>query len=44
MKKITLQKVLKSMESLEPKIDLSEDIMQKAKMPLQKMMDIGRGD
>jgi quinolinate synthase len=44
MKKITLQKVLKSMESLEPKIDLSKDIMQKAKMPLQKMMDIGRGD
>lgn len=44
MKKITLQKVLKSMESLEPKIELSRDIMQKAKMPLQKMMDIGRGD
>lgn len=44
MKKITLQKVLKSMESLEPKIELSKDIMQKAKMPLQKMMDIGRGD
>ena len=44
MKKITLQKVLKSMESLEPKIELSEDIMQKAKIPLQKMMDIGRGD
>ncbi len=44
MKKITLEKVLKSMESLEPKIELSEDIMQKAKVPLQKMMDIGRGD
>jgi len=44
MKKITLQKVLKSVESLEPKIELSEDVMQKAKMPLQKMMDIGRGD
>ncbi len=44
MKKITLEKVLKSMESLEPKIEISEDIMQKAKVPLQKMMDIGRGD
>jgi quinolinate synthase len=32
------------MESLEPKIELSEDVMQKAKMPLQKMMDMGRGD
>ena len=44
MKKITLEKVLKSVESLEPKIDLSEDVMQKAKMPLQKMMGMGRGD
>ena len=44
MKKITLQKVLKSMESLEPKIELSKDIIKKAKIPLQKMMDIGRGD
>lgn len=44
MKKITLEKVLKSMESLEPKIELSETIMQKARLPLQRMMDIGRGD
>ncbi|MCK4332173.1 MAG: quinolinate synthase NadA [Thermoplasmatales archaeon] len=44
MKKITLEKVLKSMESLEPKIELSETIMQKAKLPLQRMMDVGRGD
>ena len=44
MKKITLRKVLKSMESLEPKIDLSQDIMKKAKLPLQRMMDMGRGD
>lgn len=44
MKKITLQKVLKSMESLEPKISLSEEIIQMAKKPLQRMIDIGRGD
>lgn len=44
MKKITLEKVLKSMESLGPKIELSETIMQKAKLPLQRMMDVGRGD
>jgi len=44
MKKITIDKVLKSLETLEPKIKLSDDIMKKAKMPLQKMMDIGRGD
>ena len=44
MKKITLQKVLKSLESLEPKIEISQEIMQKAKKPLQRMMNIGRGD
>ena len=44
MKKITLEKVLKSLESLEPKVELSKDIMQKAKLPLQRMMNIGRGD
>jgi quinolinate synthase len=44
MKKITLEKVLNSLETLEPKIHLSEEIMKKAKKPLQKMMEIGRGD
>ena len=44
MKKTTLEKVLNSLESLEPKIHLSDEIMKKAKKPLQKMMDIGRGD
>jgi quinolinate synthase len=41
MKKTTLEKVLKSMQSLEPTIELSDEIMQKAKKPLQRMMDIG---
>jgi len=40
MKKTTLEKVLKSMETLEPKINLSDEIMQKAHMPLQRMMEI----
>lgn len=44
MKKITLEKVLNSLETLEPKIKLSDEIMKKAKQPLQKMMEIGRGD
>jgi len=44
MKKITLEKVLNSLETLEPKIDLSEDIIKKAKQPLERMMDVGRGD
>jgi quinolinate synthase len=41
MKKTTLEKVLKSLETLEPKITLSDEIMQKARLPLQRMMDIG---
>ena len=40
MKKITLNKVLNSLETLEPKIILSEEIMLKAKKPLQRMIDI----
>ena len=44
MKKITLEKVLNSLETLEPKVELSDEIMKKAKKPLQKMMEIGRGD
>jgi quinolinate synthase len=44
MKKITLQKVLKSLETLTPEIKLSKEIIKKAKVPLQKMMNIGRGD
>jgi quinolinate synthase len=41
MKKTTLEKVLKSMETLEPKIHLSEEMMRRARLPLQRMMDIG---
>jgi len=40
MKKITLEKVLKSMQILEPKINLSDEIMQKTYVPLQRMMMI----
>ena len=42
MKKITLEKVLNSLESLEPKIKLTDEIMVKAKKPLEKMMNVGR--
>ena len=40
MKKTTVEKVLKSLETLEPKIHLPEKIMQKAYVPLQRMMEI----
>ena len=44
MKKITLEKILNSLISLEPKIRLSDDVIKKARKPLQGMMNIGRGD
>ncbi|DAC73401.1 MAG TPA: quinolinate synthase [Thermoplasmata archaeon] len=44
MKKTTLEKVLKSMETLKPKINLSDDLMQKARIPLQRMIDMERGE
>ena len=44
MKKITLEKVLNSLITLKPKIKLPDEIMEKAKLPLQRMMDVGRGD
>jgi quinolinate synthase len=44
MKMITLEKIIKSLETLEPRIGLPEDVATKAKKPLEKMMDVGRGD
>jgi quinolinate synthase len=44
MKKITFEKVLNSLKTLEPKIIIPEDIIKKAKKPLNRMMEIGRGD
>ena len=44
MKKITLEKVLNSLKTLEPKVNIEKDIMEKAKIPLEKMMNIKRGD
>jgi quinolinate synthase len=40
MKKTTVEKVLKSLETLEPKIHLPGEIMQKAYAPLRRMMEI----
>lgn len=40
MKKITLEKVLKSLQTLEPQIELPTRIMQKARVPLQRMMEL----
>lgn len=42
MKKTTIENLINSMETLEPEIQLPDDIMRQAKIPLQRMMDLGR--
>jgi len=42
MKKITLEKVIKSLEIMKPEIKLDEDIIARAKKPLERMLNIGR--
>ncbi len=44
MKRITLDKVLQSMETLQPRVELSDHIMEKAKEPLDRMVKILRAD
>ncbi len=44
MKKITIENVLWSLQNLETKIKLSDEIIKKAMTPLKKMMKVGRED
>jgi quinolinate synthase len=44
MKKITLEKVLNSIKTLEPKLNLPDELIEKARKPLKRMMEVGRGD
>lgn len=44
MKKITLERVLKSIQEMGPTVELSKEIINRAKKPIEKMFEIGRGD
>lgn len=44
MKKNELSDILRSLERLEPEVDLSHEVLEKAKVPLDRMVQIGRGD
>lgn len=42
MKRIKLESVLHALESLEPEVKLEENMRWKAKLPLQKMLELAR--
>jgi quinolinate synthase len=44
MKKITLETILQSLKTLEPRVSIPPDIMDRARGPIQRMIDLGRGD
>ncbi len=44
MKMTTLDSVVRALETLSPSIEINPEIMKKARAPLERMMEIGRGD
>ncbi len=44
MKKITTDKVLRSLKELQPVVDIDKKLMERARKPLERMMEIGRGN
>jgi quinolinate synthase len=44
MKKITMENLLEAMKSLEPRVELSDEVIKKARAPLDRMVEIGRGE
>ncbi len=44
MKKITPAHILKSLQTLEPRIVIPKDIMERARGPIERMVNMGRGD
>jgi quinolinate synthase len=44
MKKISVKDTYNAIKSLEPEIDLSDEIIEKARAPLDRMVEIGRQD
>ncbi|MFW6141152.1 MAG: quinolinate synthase NadA [Candidatus Saliniplasma sp.] len=44
MKRITLEKVVNSLEELEPLMTVDDDLARRARKPLERMVEIGRGN
>ncbi len=43
-KKVKLENVLKSLETLEPEVSLPRDIIERARLPIERMLAVGRAD
>lgn len=43
-KKIKLENILTALETLEPRVNLSKDVIENARQPLERMLAFGRGD
>jgi len=43
-KKIKLENILNALEILEPRVSFSEDVIERARHPVEKMLAFGRGD
>jgi len=44
MREISMQDILACLQNMEPKIDLSAEVIAGAKIPLERMIEAGRGD
>jgi len=44
MKKITIDSILQSLKTLEPRVVIPPEIIERARGPIQRMIDLGRGD
>lgn len=44
MKKITLKNLLKALETLSPVVEIDPEIAEKARIPIERMVNIGRGE
>lgn len=43
-KRIQLENILNALETFEPRVEISKEVSEKARRPLEKMMAFGRGD
>jgi quinolinate synthase len=44
MKQIRIENVVESMRTLKPTVELDDETMRLARIPLERMIEMGRGD